>query len=264
MAKKQEPVLRNTMVGLNVSLKPKKDVEEETSPRPAAPPPAQPLRNTLASSNIQVQPGGKVPAAKTPPPTQKQRGKTERQPQTAQPTPGAQTPRAVRASETHPKRVDTRTNQERIASGSGRVANYRCFPVELKQKLNTLAMEKVGLPVGQTARLFLEAGIDDYDAGEIESMQPELSPAGYTLFPKRVIIRWRPANGTQYARRSNDEKVTFRGIPKWVDERIAEIAKNLGVPVGEVARFLIEFEIKKFSAKKFVMPNDIVTWARGE
>ena len=264
MAKNQEPVLRNTVIGLNVSLKPKKEADEEaTPPRPSAPTPNQPLRNTLASSGVQVQSSGKVPpTVKTSPaPAGKQRTGA---PHPESHTMAAQPQRGVKVSESHPKRVDTRTNQERIAGGSGRVANYRCFPAELKQKLNTLAMEKVGLPVGQTARLFLEAGIDDYDAGEIKTMVPELSPAGYTLYPKRVIIRWRPANGTQYARRSNDEKVTFRGIPKWVDERIAEIAQNLGVPVGEVARFLIEFEIKKFGAKKFIMPNDIVTWARGE
>ncbi len=40
--------------------------------------------------------------------------------------------------------------------------------------------------------------------------------------------------------------VTYRGIPVELNQRVKEIAEELGVPVGEVARALLEYGVQAF------------------
>ena len=61
------------------------------------------------------------------------------------------------------------------------VASYR-IPPELKQAVKDIAAD-LGVSPADIARLFLERGIDDYQAGKID-VKPQPKQTGMTIYPE--------------------------------------------------------------------------------
>lgn len=60
--------------------------------------------------------------------------------------------------------------------------SYRGVPQELHERLKGVA-DKLGVPVGEVARAFLQFGLDAYERGDLELSPTPVQPKN-TLFPE--------------------------------------------------------------------------------
>lgn len=128
---------------------------------------------------------------------------------------------------------------------SGPKAVFRCIPVGLKEDLDKMA-ESLNVPMGYLAYYLFEIGLDDYKAQQLH-FQSHLTSDGYSLYPEERHRAGRPLK-TSRARR--DKLVGFHGVPKFVVTDIIEIAGQIMVPQGEVARRLLEYGLQRHHAGK--------------
>jgi hypothetical protein len=134
----------------------------------------------------------------------------------------------IRTAHLKPKHVDHRQREP--------VVTYRGIPETLQRSLERLA-ENLDVPLGILVRYLLEHGLEEATAGRL-LLNPQLVKVGLTLYPEKE-------SGPHKMRRLRakgavSKPVAYRGIPAATHRAIIELAEKLGVPIGEVARFLLE------------------------
>ncbi len=135
----------------------------------------------------------------------------------------------IRTVRLKPKHIDHRQREP--------VVTYRGIPDTLQRNLERLA-EKLDVPLGILVRYLLEYGLEEAGAGRL-GLNPQLVKVGLTLYPEKE-------GGPHKTRRARSKgiggkPVAYRGIPAATHRSIIELAQNLGVPIGEVARYLLEY-----------------------
>ena len=123
-------------------------------------------------------------------------------------------------------------------------AVFRCIPSTLKNELDQLAGE-LNVPMGYLAYYLFETGLNDFNASRL-SIKSHLTVDGYTLYPNEHHRAGRPLKN---AKPKKDKLVGFHGVPKAIVDEIAQIAEQILVPQGEVARRLLEHGIEKHRSK---------------
>ena len=134
----------------------------------------------------------------------------------------------IRTARLKPKHVDRRQREP--------VVTYRGIPETLQRSLERQA-ENLDVPLGILVRYLLEYGLEETAAGRL-LLNPQLVKVGLTLYPEKE-------SGQRKMRRVRTKSVAskpvaYRGIPAATHQSICELAQKLGVPIGEVARFLLE------------------------
>jgi hypothetical protein len=122
------------------------------------------------------------------------------------------------------------------------VVSYRGIPPAVTAELKRIAEQELDVSVGVLARFYFEHGLQSYQEGRLRLVSSFIN-MGYSLYTETwkdagKLRRPRPKKGKE-AQRANP--VAFRGLPPSLRDRVAALAQELGVPVGEVARKLIEY-----------------------
>lgn len=132
-------------------------------------------------------------------------------------------------------------------------AVFRCIPGTLKTELDQLAAE-LNVPMGYLAYYLFETGLGDFHAGRLP-IQSHLTVDGYTLYPDEHRRAGRPLKN---AKPKKEKLVGFHGVPKDIVNEIAQIAEQILIPQGEVARRLIEYGIEKHRSRTArISPNQL-------
>jgi len=126
------------------------------------------------------------------------------------------------------------------------VVSYRGIPAAAIAELKRIAEQELGVSVGVLARYYFEHGLQAHQEGRLRLASTFIN-MGYSLYPESwedvgKLRRPKPKKGRdlrQAGQRSNP--AAFRGLPQPLRDRVAGLADQLGVPVGEVARKLIEY-----------------------
>ncbi len=141
------------------------------------------------------------------------------------------------------------------------VVTFRGVPEELHNQVKKIA-EGLGVPVGEVARYLFEFGLGAMERGELR-LNPTLAAGRRTLFPPKGwgAASYTPASALprRKARKGNGPKVSYRGIPPEIVERIEKESGRFAVPVGELARRLLEFGIDAYQAGKLPVQTYVVT-----
>lgn len=117
------------------------------------------------------------------------------------------------------------------------VITYRGIPDALQRNLERLTVN-LDVPLGILVRYLLEYGLEEIKAGRL-TLNPQLVKVGLTLYPEKE-------SGLRKVRRARSKgasgkPVAYRGIPIATHRSIIDLAHKLGVPIGEVARNLLEY-----------------------
>ncbi len=96
--------------------------------------------------------------------------------------------------------------------------------------------------MGVLARFYFEQGLQAHQEGRLRMVSSFIN-MGYSLYPGSweeagKLRRPKPKKGKEVQR---PNPVAFRGLPQSLRDRVSALADQLGVPVGEVARKLIEY-----------------------
>lgn len=150
----------------------------------------------------------------------------------------------TRAEVEPPKPKPTPRLRTNGPAASTHKAVFRCIPSTLKTELDTLAND-LNVPMGYLAYYLFETGLEDFNADRLQ-IKSHLTVDGYTLYPNEHHRAGRPLRN---ARPKKDKLVGFHGVPKAIVEEIAQIATQILVPQGEVARRLLEHGIAKHRTK---------------
>lgn len=139
----------------------------------------------------------------------------------------------IRTARIKPKQVDRRRREP--------VVTYRGIPETLQRNLERLA-EKLDVSLGILVRYLLEYGLEEAAAGRLR-LDPQLVKVGLTLYPEKE-------SGQRKMRRVRtrgvaSKPVAYRGIPAATHQSVCDLAQRLGVPIGEVARFLLEYGVEQ-------------------
>jgi hypothetical protein len=144
--------------------------------------------------------------------------------------------------------------REKQSTDDSQRVQYRCIPTALKKSIDDFAWS-IQTPIGVAARLLLEYGLQEYQAGHIQ-LTVGFCPWGRTLFPNLPGLK---DNSKPFIRRKHptNKNTTFRGIPQDLKRNIFEIAQKIDVPEGEVARIFFEHSLnyqkrKKISSQEWV------------
>ena len=146
----------------------------------------------------------------------------------------------IRLAVTQARRKDTRKREP--------IVNFRCIPKKVKSELDQLAI-RYDLPMGVLVTFIFESGLQDLAAGKLV-LKPELTRAGRTLYADKEARVGRPlGGGAKGGKKAGDNETiqtAFRGVSTALRDRIRGVAEGKGmkVPVGEVARALLEHGIK--------------------
>jgi hypothetical protein len=81
--------------------------------------------------------------------------------------------------------------------------------------------------------------------------------------PIEVLAR-RPSKGSRNRSWEKEQRqqvgvVTYRGIPKPLNERIKTVASELGVPIGDVVRAFLERSLNDYKDGKLNLDPELVT-----
>ena len=110
-------------------------------------------------------------------------------------------------------------------------------------KSNKKAVEKraaaLGVPAYELVRYLLEYGLGAVQTGELV-LEPQLEPAGLTLYPAEMRARQRRPQKVTLVNAS------YRGIPNETWDQIKELARS--VPTWQVANRLIEYGLAQIDA----------------
>ncbi len=79
-----------------------------------------------------------------------------------------------------PAASKAKRNREWEQKRAQEFAAYRGIPPELREQVKTLA-QKLGVPVGDVVRAFLEHGLDDVESGKL-ILKPRLGRGKLTLY----------------------------------------------------------------------------------
>lgn len=139
----------------------------------------------------------------------------------------------IRTVRLKPKHVDRRQREP--------VITYRGIPEALQRNLERLAVN-LDVPLGVLARYLLEYSLEEVAAGRL-TLNPQLVKVGLTLYPEkdgrpRKVHRSRAKGGSV-------KPVAYRGVPSATHNAIIDLSQKLGVPIGEVARFLLEYGLEQ-------------------
>lgn len=150
------------------------------------------------------------------------------------------------------------------------VISFRGIPPDTKQRVHEIAAE-LTCPVGIAARLLLAYGIQAYQQGELQ-LVAKISWIGPTLYPQSGKKLGRPVNSdrgkgapARSAKKKNPSNiVSFRGISHQMHQTIIQIAREVGeVPVGDVARYFLEFGIDLYNRGEIAMtPEQLLEWSK--
>lgn len=137
---------------------------------------------------------------------------------------------------------------------------YVNVSVELREQMSALA-EHLGVTVDEVARAFVEYGVECVDEEKLKlRAQPNPHGRKMTLFPKEQAKGWHEANGTpreippRKKKRTKQAKRVYPAVsyrmPKKVHEDICRLAMDLGVPLGDVVSFLLQYGLNAYRSGK--------------
>ena len=121
------------------------------------------------------------------------------------------------------------------------VVSFRGIPSPLKSRIEKLA-DKLQVPKGILVRYFLEYGLQQHSEGRL-SLEPQLVKVGWSLYPTGKEKKRRKKRGKTSAAMSSP--AAYRGIPKKTKEAVADLAREMSVPIGELARRLLEYGVEE-------------------
>ena len=132
------------------------------------------------------------------------------------------------------------------------VVTFRGVPPDLHDQVKKIAAT-LDVPVGEVARFLFEFSLAALERGDLR-LNPVLAQGRRTLFPPKGwgASRYTPAvNPPKRKRRNgNAPKVSYRGIPPETAQQIVRFAELSVIPVGELARRLLEFGIEAYQSGK--------------
>jgi hypothetical protein len=128
--------------------------------------------------------------------------------------------------------------------------------VELREQVLALA-EHLEVTVDEVARAFIEYGVECVNDGKLHlRAQPNPHGRKMTLFPKEQAKGWHEANGTprgiptRKKKRTKQAKRVYPAVsyrmPKKVHDDICRLAMDLGVPLGDVVSFLLQYGLDAY------------------
>jgi hypothetical protein len=127
-------------------------------------------------------------------------------------------------------------------------ATYRGIPPELQAELRAEA-QALGVPLDELASVFLQHGLQTYQAGEL-SLSPIFQAHHLTLFPSKEQTL--PALHSKRSAKSHGGRwkhvVSYRYIAPEVQTGIKSVAQQLHVPVGEVAATFLRHTLAAYRA----------------
>ena len=146
---------------------------------------------------------------------------------------------------------------------------YVNVSVELREQVLALA-EHLEVTVDEVARAFVEYGVECVDEEKLQ-LRAHPNPHGrkMTLFPKERAKGWQEANESpreipaRSKKRSRQAKrfypaVSYRLLKK-VHDDICRLAMDLGVPLGEVVSFLLQYGLDAYhSGKLSLKPQPLI------
>jgi hypothetical protein len=225
---KQKPIFDDVL---------QKPPASQPAPPPEAPAPAQALpvrmpggkKRSILSDSLNAQGIGRNQIS----PIIQNRSSEARLPEEAESN-------GIRLASTLARKKDTRKREP--------IVNFRCIPKKVKSELDQLAI-RYDLPMGVLVTFIFESGLQDLAAGKLV-LKPELTRAGRSLYADKEARVGRPLGGGAKGGKKAEDKDTiqtaFRGVSTTLRDRIRAVAEGKGmkVPVGEVARALLEHGIK--------------------
>ena len=78
------------------------------------------------------------------------------------------------------------------------------------------------------------------------------------------VLAKRPAKGSRNRKWEKEQRqqigvVTYRGVPKTLNEKIKKVASELGVPIGDVVRAFLERSLNDYKDGKLNLDPELVT-----
>lgn len=142
------------------------------------------------------------------------------------------------------------------SQGPQMVVTFRGVPAELHEQVKKLA-DDLGVAAGEVARFLLEFSLGAVVRGELR-LDPTLAEGRRTLFPPEGwgASSYIPVGTLPRRKRTKGKaapKVSYRGIPEGTTQQVEELAGRLVVPIGELARRLLEFGLEAYRAGKLPM-----------
>ena len=146
---------------------------------------------------------------------------------------------------------------------------YVNVSVELREQVLGLA-EHLGVTADEVARAFVEYGVECVDVEKLR-LRAQPNPFGrkMTLFPKEHAKGWRKTNESpreipaRKKKRSKQAKrvypaVSYR-LPKKAHDDIRRLAMDLGVPLGDVVSFLLQYGLDAYRGGKLSLQPQPLT-----
>jgi hypothetical protein len=149
----------------------------------------------------------------------------------------------IRVGEIRPRRADKRKREP--------VATYRGIPEATQNQLHRAA-DELNVSVGILARFLFEYGLEQIDRGALR-LEPVLVPAGHTLYPAAWDEPGKRRRPKSKSRRSS-QPVAYRGVPDDTRQAMVALAARLDIPVGELARCLLDYGLEQMHKGKLSPP----------
>jgi hypothetical protein len=126
------------------------------------------------------------------------------------------------------------------------VVSFRGIPSPLKKSVEKLS-EKLQVPKGVLVRYFLEYGLEQYGEGKL-SLEPQLVKVGWSLYPAGKEKKRKKRK--RKSRPGANSPAAYRGIPQKTKEEVAKLAREMSVPIGELARRFLEYGLEEHQSGK--------------
>jgi hypothetical protein len=143
------------------------------------------------------------------------------------------------------------TDDTSTVYGDRETASFRRIPPQLKREIDQFARER-NYPIGLAARVLLTYSIYEFQQGRLH-LAPQLTQSGWTLYPETTH---------DHSSKRRYRTTTFRGVPEWIFQKLAEIAEDvpygprltIKVDKGDVTRAFFEHALAAYEKSPAALP----------